>query len=222
MNQTQQSTRAEQQKKSIRLTVALLVLLVVSVIAAIVLKALTDETDLKAALADYSVIWFDTPRLVPDVALVDHNGVDFSIEQFKGQWDLINFGYTFCPDICPTNMADMNITHRMLGEKGLVEQISFWMISVDPARDTIDQLALYVPYFNQDFVGLTGDVNNIQTIATALSAVFYQEGSGEGYTVAHSDNYAVIDPNGHFVALLRPPHKPQAMTDALSIMIQAK
>lgn len=221
MTQTQKSSRTAQQKKAVRLTVGLLVFIVLSVISAVVLQVLTTKPDLKSDLSDYSVIWFDTPRLIPDVPLTDHNGEAFSIEQFKGQWDLINFGYTYCPDICPTNMADMNITHRLLSEKGLAEQISFWMITVDPVRDTPEKLALYAPYFNPEFVGLTGEIENIQTIATAMSAVFYQEGTGEGYTVAHSDNYAVIDPNGHLVALLRPPHQPQEMAGALTIMMQA-
>lgn len=222
MNETLKSTRAAKQKKSILITAGILAFFVISVITSVVLQTLAAKPDMKTALADYQVIWFNAPRLIPDVALVDHNGEAFSIEQFKGQWDLINFGYTFCPDICPTNMADMNITHRLLGEKGLAEQISFWMITVDPARDTTEQLALYVPYFNSEFVGLTGELESIQKIATALSAVFYQEGTEEGYTVAHSDNYAVIDPNGHLVGLLRPPHNPQAMAEVLAIMIQAK
>jgi protein SCO1/2 len=217
-----QNTRTEQQNKSIKLTVAILSVVVVCVVLAIVLKVLTDKPDLKAELSELSVIWFDTPRQVPDVALVDHHGEPFSISQFEGQWNLINFGYTSCPDICPTNMADMNIAHRILDEQGIVDQVSYWMITVDPERDTAERMALYAPYFNSEFVGLTGNMENIQTIATQLSAVFYQEGTGEGYTVAHSDNYAVLDPNGHFVALMRPPHKPQTIAQALSLMIQAK
>ncbi|MFQ3232168.1 SCO family protein [Reinekea sp.] len=221
MNPTLESNRVAKQKRTIWITVGILVLFIVSVITSVVLQTLAAKPDMKSALEDYQVIWFNAPRLIPDVALVDHNGEAFSIEQLKGQWDLINFGYTYCPDICPTNMADMNITHRLLGEQGLAEQISFWMITVDPARDTTEQLSLYVPYFNEEFVGLTGDIESIQTIATALSAVFYQEGTEAGYTVAHSDNYAVIDPNGHLVAILRPPHNPQAMAEVLAIMIQA-
>ncbi|MBU2864519.1 SCO family protein [Reinekea forsetii] len=215
------STRTAAQKKSIRLTVGILIFIITSIVAGIVLQVLTTKPDVKSALSGYSVIWFEKPRLIPDVALVDHQGATFSIEQFKGQWDLINFGYTHCPDICPTNMADMNIVHRLMTEAGEADSINFWMVTVDPARDTVEKLSLYVPYFNKAFTGLTGDLDNIQAIATSMSAVFYQEGTGEGYTVAHSDNYAVIDPNGHFVALLRPPHKPQSMFEALSIMMSA-
>lgn len=213
------NTRTSAQKKSIRLTVGILIFIITSIVAGIVLQVMTTKPDVKSALSDYSVIWFEKPRLIPDVALTDHKGASFSIEQFKGQWDLINFGYTFCPDICPTNMADMNIVHRLMSESGQQEKINFWMITIDPARDTVEKLNLYVPYFNEEFTGLTGNLENIQSIATSMSAVFYQEGEGEGYTVAHSDNYAVIDPNGHFVALLRPPHKPQSMFEALSIMM---
>jgi protein SCO1/2 len=211
---------AAKQKNAIRATVIILLILIAMVIGAIFLKFINAKPELKSVLEAQNTLLFETPRLLPDVSLIQHDGQPFNTEQFKGQWDLINFGYTYCPDICPTNMADMNIAYKELASEGLTDQLRFWMVSVDPARDTAEQLAMYVPYFNSEFVGLTGDPDEIATLAMQLSAVYYQEGTGEGYTVAHSDNYAVIDPNGHFVALIRPPHRPAAIAAALKALIQ--
>lgn len=208
------------QQRAVYQTVAVLLVVVALVVAAIVLKFVNAKPDLKQMLANQNTLMFETPRLLPEVALTNHDGSSFSIEQFKGQWSLVNFGYTYCPDICPTNMADMNIAYKQLAAEGLAEQFKFWMVTVDPQRDTPEQLALYVPYFNEDFIGLTGAADQIATLATQMSAVYYQEGTGEGYTVAHSDNYAIVDPNGHFVAMIRPPHKPDAIAAALKAMQQ--
>lgn len=208
------------QKKAVRLTVAVLMAAIMSVFAAIFLKFANMKPDISAVLDANNTLMFSTPRLLPDVALIDHNGASFTPAQFKGQWDVINFGYTYCPDICPTNMADMNIAKQQLDAAGVGDDVNFWMVTVDPARDTVEQLSQYVPYFNEEFVGLTGDIAQITTLATQLSAVFYQEGTGEGYTVAHSDNYAIIDPNGHFIALVRPPHKPSHISESLKALIQ--
>ena len=209
----------QKQKRTIRLTVTFLAVIVVSFFLAIVLQFANLKPDIKAELEANHTLVFQTPRLLPDVTLMRHTGESFTTSQFEGSWNLVNFGYTFCPDICPTNMADMNIAHKQLAEAGLADQVRFCMVSVDPARDTIEQLSNYVPYFNPEFIGLTGDADQITTLATQLSAVFYQEGTGDTYTVAHSDNYAIVDPNGHFVALMRPPHKPSHIANALTLLI---
>ena len=209
----------QKQKQTVLLTVVFLAVVVVGFFIAIMLKFANAKPDLKAELEANHTLLFQTPRLLPEVTLTSHTGATFTTAQFQGTWNVVNFGYTYCPDICPTNMADMNVAHQQLSELGLTDQIRFWMVSVDPARDTLEQLSNYVPYFNADFIGLTGDAGQITTLATQLSAVFYQEGSCDTYTVAHSDNYAIIDPQGHFVALMRPPHKPSHISRALAVLI---
>ncbi|TXR54737.1 SCO family protein [Reinekea thalattae] len=190
----------------------------ITVIAAYI--GFSHYTGFDRQLKDNHVLRFPSPRLLPEVSLTRHDGEPFSIEQFKGRWNLINFGYTFCPDICPTNMADMRLAYTELAEAGFTDQLNFWMVTVDPARDTEQQLALYVPYFHADFVGLTGSSDEISQLASALDAVYYIEGEGEGYTVAHSDNYAIINPAGEYVALIRPPHRAQNIVAALKVLMQ--
>lgn len=210
---------AKKQKRAITITVAILVSVVVGLMAAVMLQTINARPDIKAELEQRSVLLFDTPRLLPDVQLTDHNGNLFTADRFKGQWNVVNFGYTYCPDICPTNMADMNMAAKQLADMGYEDELQFWMITVDPARDTEEQLAMFVPYYNPSFIGVTGEPEQLSIIARQLSAVYFQEGTGEGYTVAHSDNYAIINPQGHFVALKRPPHKPSQIVETLALLI---
>jgi protein SCO1/2 len=209
----------EKQTPAIKSTIIVCFILLFLVVIAGLVLLLKADNGLEAALKENNVMLFDAPRNVPAVSLRRHDGTVFTTEQFNGHWNLINFGYTYCPDICPTNMADMKIAYNQLVEAGLADQINFWMITVDPQRDTEQQLSLYVPFFHPDFVGLTGDPEQIATLATQLSAVYYREGEGEGYTVAHSDNYAIIDPDGEFIALMRPPHKPDHIVTVLTQLI---
>ncbi len=213
-------SKAEKKNSTFKIT-GIIIGAVIVILVAISIGHLQSKSSLKSQLEQYNVLLFDTPRLLPDVTLVRHDEQRFSVEQFLGHWDLVNFGYTYCPDICPTNLADMNIAYHQLSDLNLIDNLQFWMFSVDPSRDTPQQLAQYVPFFNKAFIGVTGDPEEIATLATQLSAVYYQEGEGEGYTVAHSDNYAVIDPQGNFVALMRPPHKPSDISHSLALIMGA-
>lgn len=213
--------QTKQQKSAIKITLVIIVV-VVLISLFISFMPLNSGVSLKQSLEQKNVLLFDSARSVPEVSLKRHDGRAFTSQQFSGKWDLVNFGYTYCPDICPTNLADMKVAYRLLEEKGFADQVNFWMVTVDPERDTEHQLSLYVPFFHPDFVGLTGDPDSIATLATQLSAVYYREGEGEGYTVAHSDNYAIIDPNGEFVALMRPPHRPVEIESTLVQLIESQ
>ncbi|TCS43839.1 protein SCO1/2 [Reinekea marinisedimentorum] len=209
----------ENQSKTLKPVLITVIVVTLLLVPFLVYRLVATGDNLKTVLEENNVLLFTEPRSVPFVELNRHDGSPFTSAQFSGQWDLVNFGYTYCPDICPTNMADMKIAYNQLAEAGLADQVNFWMVTVDPERDSTQQLSLYVPFFHPDFVGLTGKPESIATLATQLSAVYYREGDGEGYTVAHSDNYAIIDPNGKFVALMRPPHRPAHIVTALTRLI---
>ena len=213
---------AVKQKKAVGLTVAILVTVVFTVIALVIWKTIAAQPKLAAVLEQNDTLLFSQPRLLPAVALTRHDGQPFTNAQWLGHWNLVNFGYTYCPDICPTNMADLAVAYKQFVTLGLADQINVWMFSVDPQRDTPAQLAQYVPYFNENFIGVTGDSEQLNNIGTQLSAVFYKEGSGDNYTVAHSDNFAIINPQGQFVALMRPPHKPSEVVAVMQALVDAQ
>ncbi|MFV0277898.1 MAG: SCO family protein [Parahaliea sp.] len=149
---------------------------------------------------------FDTPRAIGDFALVDHRGQPFTPERLQGHWTLVFFGFTHCPDICPTTMSFLN---RLMGElKGTEagDDTRVVMVSVDPARDTPERLAEYVPYFNPGFVGVTGEFLDIHRFATALNTPFRKvPGQDENYQVDHSANVVLINPRGDYHGFFKAP-----------------
>lgn len=146
-----------------------------------------------------------TPRDIGDFELIDHRGQPFVPASLEGQWSLLFFGFTYCPDICPTTMAflDQFVT-QLEGTESADTQVV--MVSVDPARDSVEQLASYVPFFNQDFIGVTGEFLDIHRFATALNTPFRKvPGQDENYLVDHSANVVLINPRGDYHAFFRAP-----------------
>lgn len=147
----------------------------------------------------------EPPRDIGDFELVDHLGQPFTADSFAGKWTLVFFGFTYCPDICPTTMAFLD---RFVGELEGTEaaDTQVVMMSVDPARDTVAQLADYVPFFNSDFVGVTGEFLDLFRVATNLNAPFRKApGQGEGYLVDHSANIVLINPRGDYHGFFKAP-----------------
>ncbi|MGB3719516.1 MAG: SCO family protein [Proteobacteria bacterium] len=133
--------------------------------------------------------------------LTDHTGRRVTDKDFRGKYMLVYFGFTFCPDVCPTGLQVMAAALEELGPKA--EQIVPIFISVDPERDTPEQLAMYVPSFHSRLVGLTGTPEEIQAVAKAYR-VYYRkvkdEKSTAEYTIDHTSIIYLMDPNGEFVA----------------------
>lgn len=147
----------------------------------------------------------EPPRDMGEFALVDHRGEPFTNASLEGQWTLVFFGFTYCPDVCPTTMAFLNDFVTEL-EGTEVEDTEVVMISVDPARDTVEQLAEYVPFFNEEFTGVTGEFLDLFRFATALNTPFRKvPGQGEDYQVDHSANVVLINPRGHYHGFFKAP-----------------
>jgi protein SCO1/2 len=148
----------------------------------------------------------DPPRDIGEFSLVDHRGEAFTQEDLQGQWTLVFFGFTHCPDICPTTMAFLDRFMDELEGTEAEEETEVVMISVDPARDTVEQLASYVPYFNEDFTGVTGEFLDLFRVATNLNTPFRKvPGQGEDYVVDHSANVVLINPRGDYHGFFKAP-----------------
>ena len=148
---------------------------------------------------------FDTPRDPGDFALIDHRGASFTRDNLVGQWTLIFFGFTHCPDICPTTLAELAQLKAQLAdtEAGATRVV---MLSVDPARDTPERLAQYVPYFHPDFVGGTGEFTEILSVAQRLHAPFRHVIEPDGsYQMEHSANVILMNPRGDYHGFFRAP-----------------
>jgi protein SCO1 len=156
-------------------------------------------------------IELSTPRIFSDFELVDHRGEAFNLERLKDKWTILFFGFTNCPDICPTTMATLSEMYLDLGEAEK-ERLQVVMISLDPERDTVEKMAEYVPYFDEDFVGVTGDANFILRLTTQLNVAYTQVPLGEdNYTVDHSTQLVLINPKGHYHGFFKAPHAEVAL-----------
>ena len=151
-------------------------------------------------------LFWPNPKLIGDFETINHQGVLFTKEQLIGKWSFIFFGYTHCPDICPITMSVMADTYDKLEDKNNVQII---FVSVDPIRDTTDKLAQYVAYFNEDFVGLGGTMEQISSLTKQIGVAYYLniEDDAENYLVDHSASIFLTDPMARMVGKLSPPHQ---------------
>ena len=160
------------------------------------------------------------PAAVPVLEFESTEGGTFSTRQFRDKWYLLYFGYTFCPDICPTSLAEMLQIRRMLDEQAL-EQVEFVMVTVDPERDTATQLRAYLDFFDPQFKGLSGSMDSIQSLSNALGIPFIPGDSSQpGYTVDHSGNLAIISPQGMHFGFVQAPFKIKAVAQQLNLLVQ--
>jgi len=157
-----------------------------------------------------------------DFSLADHNGQARRLADFRGKAVVLFFGYTQCPDICPTTLTTMRDAMKLLGEDAKRVQVLF--VTVDPARDTPKLLAQYVPQFHPSFLGLHGDDNAIAALAKDFK-VFYakQPGSNPGnYSIDHSTGSYVFDPQGRLRLLLRHGETPANVAADLKLLLSSK
>lgn len=154
-------------------------------------------------------------------ALTDHSGQPRTLADYKGKVVTLFFGYTHCPDVCPTSLASMKQALTLLGTDAAKVQVLF--VTVDPERDTAELLANYVPKFDPSFVGLRGDAAATAAVAKEYK-VFYQKvpGSSEGqYTLDHSAGTYVHDTQGRLRLFMRHGETPKNMADDLRMLLNS-
>ena len=191
--------------RGVRTTVIFVMLFITLVVAGFVYRIQQPRLMSVAEMKVNGAYVLDTPRNIGEINLIDRNGRAFTKERFEGVWTLVFFGFTHCPDVCPTTMAFLNEFIQNL-EGTEAEDTRVVMVSVDPARDTVEVLAEYVPYFNPEFTGVTGDFLDIHRFATALNTPFRKApGQGENYQVDHSANVVLINPRGDYHGFFRTP-----------------
>ena len=193
--------------KNIKLTVVGLLVLIGIVVAGFVNKISQPRVMTDSELLINGAYMFETPRALPEFELTDHRGDLFDKERLKNQWTLVFFGFTHCPDICPTTMAQLSQLMEKLEGLPAADDTQVVMVTVDPARDTVQQLSTYVPYFNPDFVGVTGEFMVIHRFATALNTPFRKVPGQdpENYQVDHSANVVLINPYGDYHGFFKAP-----------------
>jgi protein SCO1/2 len=152
-------------------------------------------------------------------ALTALDGKAVTEADYRGKWMLVYFGYTFCPDVCPTTLGELAAALDKLGPKADAFQPIF--ITLDPARDSAKVMSDYLKAFGPRFVGLRGSGMDIAETAGRFHAYFRLRGIGNGqYTVDHSSFVYVIDPKGKFVELLTPDTPGHSIAESLRKLVQ--
>lgn len=154
------------------------------------------------------------PDALADFQLVRHDDAPFGNDALRGRWSFVVFGYTFCPDFCPTTLVTFNELHSLLAQRpGGVGDLQFVMVSVDPERDTTQLLRRYVLHFNRDFIGATGDAAAIARLADSVGAVYSRHpgSSPESYLIDHSSAVLLINPQGRLQGVFAAPHAAEDM-----------
>lgn len=192
-------------KRNIRLIVVAVAIFAVFTIVAVG-KKLSSPRILNAyELRDYGAMMLEEPTELVDFALTDQHGSAFGPEQLLGYWTLVFFGFSHCADICPTTMAVLGETFQALKPEEQAD-LNVIMVTVDPQRDTPEQLQKYLARFNPSFTGLSGEHAALMGFARQLHSAYEPEFEGEdNYQVTHSGNLILINPEGELHGYFRPP-----------------
>ena len=143
---------------------------------------------------------------LPQFSLLDQHGRAIGKDVFAGEWDLVFFGFTNCPDICPLTLQLLSQVKVLLADAGHQPLPRIVLVSVDPQRDTPAAINSYISYFGKDHLGITGELDELRKLTSALG-IFFEKGDGDNYTVDHSAVVLVIDPRSRMSALFSAPQR---------------
>jgi protein SCO1/2 len=149
---------------------------------------------------------FDPPAAAPELALQASNGGPLSLARYRGRVVLLEFGFTNCPNVCPTTLAVLAQVRKRLGAAARDVQVVF--VTVDPERDTAEQLRAYLHGFDPSFVGGTGTPAQLAAVRRSYGVMAQRKAVGDSYTVGHSSSVYLIDRQGRLRAMMpfgRPP-----------------
>ncbi len=154
--------------------------------------------------------WYPQARALHDFTLTDHNKQTMTLENLKGKWTLAFVGYTFCPDICPVTLAEINKIYPELEQSNKSVPLQVWFLSVDPKRDTSERLNEYINYFNADFIASTGPHDQLFPLVRSMGMMYAMSDdiTNPNYLVDHSASIVVINPDGNVVGRFKPKQQP--------------
>ena len=167
-------------------------------------------------LKDMGLYLIEPPRNLGSFNLMDSAGKEFLPKDFEGKWNMLFFGFTFCPDICPITMSMLSRIEKGLDIENQ-EKIRIFLVTVDPDRDSPDQLKVYLENFSENFIGLTGGLDQIYNFATRVNAPFSPISNSKDphYTVDHTGSIILINPEGNYAGFFRAPHNQDDIKKAI-------
>ena len=155
----------------------------------------------------------DPPRPLPPMQLTDDQGQPFDNARVRERWSLLFFGFTNCPDICPTTLTQLAQVEKALADLPAAQRPQIVLMSVDPQRDTAAQLDKYVHFFSPSFVGVTGTERAVEELTRQLGVPVAITRTSDTYTVDHSSAIFLVNPAGKMRALFSAPHVTKAIAE---------
>lgn len=153
-----------------------------------------------------AAVMYPTAQPVADFTLQRANGERLTQDDLRGVWTVAFFGFTHCPDICPTTLTTFKQVWKQLEQAQATDRVRFVFVSVDPQRDTPTQLRNYVGFFNPEFIAATGSDEELTRLTRSLGLVYARiPDVGDTYNVDHSASVVIIDPQARRAGLFRPP-----------------
>ena len=210
------------QNNNIRYTVISCLAIISMVIGLFVYDTVTEK---ELTVDQYKLLKFyklNTKRELSAFQLASGNEV-FTNEDLKDQWNLIFMGFASCPDMCPMTMNQISKTSDLLKSESpeLLKDITFTIVSIDPDRDSPTKILNYAQAFNEDFIGVSGAIDEIYKLATNLTLPFVPvlNSKENNYDMDHSMNLALISPDGKYYGFFKSPHNPENLAKALKSLI---
>ena len=194
---------------------------------------LRSEQKVIEQLDEVGTTFFREPFTVNDFELTDQYSNPFTLENMKDRWNIVFFGFTSCPDICPLTMAELGRFAGLWSEEDLGPLPQVIMTTVNPVVDGSEEMKDYLSKYNSDFLGLTGKPEMLEKFADNFFVGFSENSSDteseaeqlhvghnwrKGGPIDHSSHLSIVDPEGNFVAAMRPPHRSRDLVKVLKIV----
>jgi protein SCO1/2 len=161
---------------------------------------------------------FDPPRQAPDFKLQGSDGTELTASRYRGKVVVLGFGYTSCPDVCPTTLSTLAQARRQLGDAAADVQVLY--VTVDPERDGVERMRKYVGAFDPTFIGATGAAPQLAAVRKAYGVQAERKPIGDGYVVAHSSYTYLIDRQGRLRALMPYGRAPADYVHDLTLLLK--
>ena len=197
-------------KKNILAINILIIVLFISVVLTFFVKKITTPREYsKQQYLDNGLFLFDNPRQISDFSFYSANGKEFNKSDLYGKWTIMYFGFTRCPDECPTTMHEIKKLIKVLREKDFPLDDKQWvLVSIDPERDTPEGVDKYAKGYDEDFIGVSNNRPMLLSLATQLSVnnvMPSDDSMDHSHLDNHVNNIILLNPNGDFAGVFRPP-----------------
>lgn len=171
-----------------------------------------------------SVTLFTQPRIVSPFTLVDSHNRPFTLKTLQGHWNLVFFGFTHCPQLCPTTLATLNQVYQQLQSSPHTTLPQIVFISIDPEQDNSEQIARYLQSFNAAFLGATGTDDQLARLTQELNVLYAKvrppnSDPDTPYTIDHSGTILLMNPQGQFAGVFTLPHAVSDMVHDMKLIM---